>query len=61
MHGLIRVRQFTLSDGHIVCTNDQLEDEFRSAVDLVKYIMECLGINEDVTYRFSKWDKENKR
>ena len=60
MHGLIRVRQFTLSDGHIVCTNDQLEDEFRAAVDLVKYIMECLGISEDVSYRFSKWDSKNK-
>lgn len=60
MHGLIRVRQFTLSDGHIVCTEDQLEEEFRGAVDLVKYIMDCLGISEDVTYRFSKWDKNNK-
>lgn len=60
MHGLIRVRQFTLSDGHIICTEDQLEDEFRGAVDLVKYIMECIGISEDVTYRFSKWDKNNK-
>ncbi len=60
MHGLIRVRQFTLSDGHIICTPDQLEGEFKEAVDLVKYIMECIGISEDVTYRFSKWDKNNK-
>ena len=60
MHGLIRVRQFTLSDGHIVCTPEQVEKEFNNAVDLVKYIMECLGINSDVTYRFSKWDKNNK-
>ena len=60
MHGLIRVRQFTLSDGHIVCTFEQLEEEFRRAVDLVKYIMGCIGIIDDVTYRFSKWDKNNK-
>lgn len=60
MHGLIRVRQFTLSDGHIMCRPDQLEDEFKNSLDLVKYIMECLGISEDVTYRFSKWDKNNK-
>ena len=60
MHGLIRVRQFTLSDGHIVCTPEQLESEFRDAVDLVKYVMICIGISEDVTYRFSKWDKNNK-
>lgn len=60
MHGLIRVRQFTLSDGHIICTPDQLEGEFKNSLDLVKYIMECIGISEDVTYRFSKWDKNNK-
>lgn len=60
MHGLIRVRQFTLSDGHIICTPNQIEDEFRNSLDLVKYIMECLGIIDDVTYRFSKWDKNNK-
>lgn len=60
MHGLIRVRQFTLSDGHIICTQAQLEDEFRGSLDLVKYIMECLGISDDVTYRFSKWDKNNR-
>lgn len=60
MHGLIRVRQFTLSDGHIVCTPEQLEDEFREAVDLIKYLMTVLGIEEDVTYRFSKWDPNNK-
>lgn len=60
MHGLIRVRQFTLSDGHIICTADQLEEEFKSSLDLVKYIMECIGISEEVTYRFSKWDRNNK-
>ncbi|MPQ44630.1 threonine--tRNA ligase [Clostridium tarantellae] len=59
MHGLIRVRQFTLSDGHIVCTPDQLEEEFKNAVDLVKYVMETLGIADDISYRFSKWDPNN--
>ncbi|MGL5243919.1 MAG: threonine--tRNA ligase, partial [Sarcina sp.] len=59
MHGLIRVRQFTLSDGHIVCTPDQLEEEFKNAVDLVKYVMETLGISDDISYRFSKWDPNN--
>lgn len=60
MHGLIRVRQFTLADGHIVCTPEQVEDEFGRAVDLIKYIMQTLGIEEDITYRFSKWDPNNK-
>ena len=59
MHGLIRVRQFTLSEGHIVCTPEQLESEFRGVVDLVKYMMKCMGLENDVTYRFSKWDPEN--
>ena len=59
MHGLIRVRQFTLSEGHIVCTPQQLESEFRGVVDLVKYMMKCMGLENDVTYRFSKWDPEN--
>ncbi|MGL4738995.1 MAG: threonine--tRNA ligase [Cellulosilyticaceae bacterium] len=59
MHGLIRVRQFTLADGHIVCTPEQLEDEFKSAVDLIKYIMRTIGIDKEITYRFSKWDPNN--
>lgn len=59
MHGLIRVRQFTLADGHIVCTPEQLEDEFKNTVDLVKYVMTTLGIADDITYRFSKWDPNN--
>ncbi len=54
MHGLIRVRQFTLSDGHIVCTKEQIEDEFKRCLDLSYYILECLGMRNDVTYRFSK-------
>ncbi len=60
MHGLIRVRQFTLADGHIMCTPDQVEAEFKEALDLINYIMETLGIHEDVWYRFSKWDPKNK-
>ncbi len=60
MHGLIRVRQFTISEGHLVCTPEQLEDEFKGVVDLIKFMMETLGIQDDVTYRFSKWDPKNK-
>ncbi|MEG2840682.1 MAG: threonine--tRNA ligase [Cellulosilyticaceae bacterium] len=59
MHGLIRVRQFTLADGHIVCTPEQLEDEFKDCLDLIKYIMKTLGIDQDISYRFSKWDPAN--
>ena len=59
MHGLIRVRQFTLSDGHLIVTPEQLEDEFKGVVELIKYIMDTLGISEDITYRFSKWDPNN--
>ena len=60
MHGLIRIRQFTLSDGHIVCTPDQLEEEFAGCVDLLYYLLDCLGIRDDVSFRFSKWDPKNK-
>lgn len=60
MHGLIRVRQFTLADGHIVCTPEQLETEFKETLDLIKYVMETLGIADDISYRFSKWDPNNK-
>ena len=60
MHGLIRVRQFTLADGHLIVTPEQLEDEFRGVVDLIQYIMGTLGIDKDITYRFSKWDPNNK-
>lgn len=59
MHGLIRVRQFTLADGHIVCTPEQLEEEFKGCVDLINYIMTTLGIDKDISYRFSKWDPNN--
>ncbi len=60
MHGLIRVRQFTISEGHLVCTPEQLEDEFTGVVDLIKYMMTTLGIQDEVSYRFSKWDSNNK-
>ena len=60
MHGLIRVRQFTLSDGHIVCTPEQVEEEFKRCLDLSYYFLECLGMKEDVTFRFSKRGQSNK-
>ena len=56
MHGLIRIRQFTLSDGHIVCTPSQVEEEFKGAVDLIYYILKCLGLENEVSFRFSRWD-----
>lgn len=59
MHGLIRVRQFTISEGHIVLRPDQLEEEFRNCLELAKYTLETLGLAEDVSYRFSQWDPEN--
>lgn len=60
MHGLIRIRQFTLADGHIICTPEQLEQEFKSAIELTQYMMKCFGIENDISYRFSKWDPNNK-
>ena len=60
MHGLIRVRQFTLAEGHLIVTPEQLEDEFRDVVDLIKHVMKTLGISDDITYRFSKWDPNNR-
>ena len=59
MHGLIRVRQFTISEGHIICTPSQLEGEFKAALDLARYMLKCVGIEEDVSYRFSKWDPKD--
>ncbi|PKM62805.1 MAG: threonine--tRNA ligase [Firmicutes bacterium HGW-Firmicutes-21] len=61
MHGLIRVRQFTLSEGHIACTPDQLESEFAGAVELAQFMLKTLGLDEDVYYRFSKWDENDKQ
>ncbi|MBQ1537145.1 MAG: threonine--tRNA ligase [Ruminococcus sp.] len=59
MHGLIRVRQFTISEGHLILRPEQLEEEFRGCLDLAKYCLETLGLAEDVTYRFSQWDPAN--
>lgn len=59
MHGLTRIRQFTLADGHIVCTPEQLESEFAGCVDLIKYLMGIFGLENDVTYRFSRWDPKD--
>ncbi len=59
MHGLTRVRQFTISEGHLVCMPEQIADEFKNCVNLAKYCLETLGLEEDVTYRMSKWDPEN--
>ncbi len=60
MHGLIRVRQFTISEGHLMCTPDQLEDEFRSCLELAIYMLKTVGLYEDVSYRFSQWDPNNR-
>ena len=60
MHGLIRVRQFTISEGHLMCRPDQLEDEFRSCVEMAIYMLKTLGLYEDVSYRFSKWDPDDR-
>ncbi len=60
MHGLIRVRQFTISEGHLICTPEQLEDEFRGVLDLIHYLLDILGLREDIWFRFSKWDPNNK-
>ncbi len=59
MHGLTRVRQFTISEGHLVCTPEQMEEEFKGCVDLAKYCLTTLGLEEDVTYRLSLSDPAN--
>ena len=60
MHGLIRVRQFTLSEGHIACLPEQVEEEFKGCIDLAQFLLEKVGLIEDISYRFSKWDIEKK-
>ncbi len=59
MHGLTRVRQFTISEGHLICMPEQIDEEFKNCVKLAKYCLETLGLEEDVTYRMSKWDPES--
>ncbi|MBQ8690042.1 MAG: threonine--tRNA ligase [Clostridia bacterium] len=56
MHGLIRVRQFTISEGHLVLRPDQLAEEFKGCLDLAKYCLDTVGLWEDCTFRFSQWD-----
>ena len=60
MHGLTRVRQFTISEGHLVIRPDQAEEELKSCLNLANYVLSVLGLQEDVTYRLSKWDPNNK-
>ncbi len=60
MHGLIRVRQFTISEGHIILRPEQLEEEFRNCVELAKFMLDTLGLSDDVSYRFSQWDPDNR-
>ncbi len=59
MHGLIRVRQFTISEGHLVLRPDQLEEEFKGCLELAKYCLDTVGMLEDCTFRFSQWDPKN--
>ena len=59
MHGLIRVRQFTISEGHLIIRPDQLAEEFRGCVELANYCLETLGLKEDCSFRFSQWDPAN--
>ena len=60
MHGLIRVRQFTISEGHLMCRPDQLEDEFKDCLEMAIYMLKTLGLYEDVSYRFSQWDPNDR-
>lgn len=59
MHGLTRVRQFTISEGHLICTPEQIAGEFKDCVRLARYCLKTLGLEEDVTYRMSKWDPDH--
>lgn len=59
MHGLIRVRQFTISEGHLIIRPEQLEEEFKGCVELAKYMLDTVGLSEDVSYRFSIWDEND--
>ena len=59
MHGLIRVRQFTISEGHLIIRPDQLEEEFKGCLELATEMLETLGLKEDCSFRFSQWDPKN--
>ncbi len=60
MHGLTRVRQFTISEGHLIVRPDQMVEEFKGCLALAKYCLTTLGLQDDVTYHLSKWDSENR-
>ena len=60
MHGLIRVRQFTISEGHLILRPDQLEEEFKGCLDLARFMLKITGLLDDVSFRFSKWDPNDK-
>lgn len=60
MHGLTRVRQFTISEGHLIVRPDQMVKEFKDCIALAQYCLQTLGVEEDVTYHLSKWDPENR-
>jgi len=60
MHGLTRVRQFTISEGHLIVRPDQMVEEFKNCLALAKHCLQTLGVEEDVTYHLSKWDPDNK-
>ena len=60
MHGLTRVRQFTISEGHLIVRPDQMVEEFKNCIALARYCLKTLGLEEDVTYHLSKWDPENR-
>jgi threonyl-tRNA synthetase len=60
MHGLTRVRQFTISEGHLIVRPDQMVEEFKGCIDLARYCLTTLGLQDDVTYHLSKWDPEDK-
>ena len=60
MHGLIRVRQFTISEGHLILRPDQLEEEFKGCLQLANDMLTTLGLYEDVSYRFSQWDPDDR-
>ncbi|NLP35461.1 MAG: threonine--tRNA ligase, partial [Clostridiales bacterium] len=60
MHGLTRVRQFTISEGHLIVTPEQVEEEFKGCLELAMYCLKTLGLENDVTYRLSKWDPNNR-
>lgn len=59
MHGLIRVRQFTISEGHYILRPDQLEEEFKNCLELAKFCLDAVGLLDDCTFRFSQWDPKN--